>query len=49
MSEYENLEYYLEQALEGIIECDDCGNSIEPDCAKCHCGWLNPVVGMGLI
>jgi len=45
-----NTEQILREAAEqGIITCADCGNSIEPDCDKCYCGWINPLVSMGLI
>jgi hypothetical protein len=44
-----DLNKYLKQAVDGIIECADCGNNIEPDCPKCSCGWENPVVFAGLI
>jgi len=44
------LEKLLEGALgSGIIECEDCGNRLEPDAEKCHCGWKNPLVEMGMI
>lgn len=43
------IEVIMREALDGIIECRDCGNSIEPDCAECNCGWENPIVSMGLI
>jgi hypothetical protein len=44
-----NMENLLEQALDGIIECEECGNQIEPDCPKCQCGWINPLIEMGFI
>jgi len=44
------MENILEQAVnEGIITCRKCGESIEPDCEECSCGWVNPLVSMGLI
>ena len=40
----------LRQASEeGIITCPECGNSIEPDCEECSCGWINPLIEGGLI
>jgi len=38
-----------EAANEGVITCPECGNTIEPDCEECCCGWTNPLVEMGLI
>ena len=44
------MESLLEEAaLEGIICCKECGNSIEPDCEMCSCGWRNPLVDGGFI
>ena len=43
------MEDLLMEALDGIITCKKCGNSIEPDCEKCSCGWKNPLVSMGFI
>ena len=49
MSE-EPIESILEEALSGVIDCRECGAGLEPDAPKCgECGWLNPVVGMGMI
>jgi hypothetical protein len=45
----EPIEEIMQEALDGVIECRNCGNSIEPDCDECSCGWQNPVVGRGLI
>jgi len=45
----EPIEVIMQEALDGIIDCRNCGNSIEPDCEKCNCGWKNPIVEMGLI
>jgi len=40
----------LRQAMDGVIECEDCGNSLEPDCPSCgDCGWINPLIDMGMI
>jgi len=40
----------LEEAvMNGVICCPECGNRIEPDCEKCSCGWINPVMAMGFI
>jgi len=44
-----NLTEILTEALDGVIECRNCGNSIEPDCPKCSCGWINPIVANGMI
>lgn len=45
-----DIENLLEQAAySGIICCPICGNSIEPDCDKCSCGWVNPLIEKGLI
>ena len=39
-----------EAAIDGVITCPECGNRIEPDCDRCgDCGWVNPLVEMGLI
>lgn len=44
------LLYLMQQAAEeGVIECPECGNTIEPDCPKCYCGWENPIVRNGYI
>ena len=48
MSE-EPIEVIMQEALDGIIECRNCGNSIEPDCENCNCGWENPLDAMGMI
>lgn len=45
----DELEDILEEALDGIIYCRECGNMIEPDCPECSCGWINPIFEMGLI
>jgi len=39
----------MKEALDGIIECRSCGENIEPDCPRCSCGWINPIVFMGMI
>ena len=39
----------MEEALNGVITCRKCGNSIEPDCEECYCGWKNPLIAMGFI
>jgi len=45
-----NIEELLRQAVnEGIIECEDCGNSLEPDAEECYCGWTNPLIANGFI
>jgi len=44
------IEKLLEQAaIDGIIYCPKCGNSLEPDAEKCQCGWINPLRECGLI
>ncbi len=44
------LEKLLEDAaIEGVIECGKCGNSLEPDAEHCSCGWKNPLIKMGYI
>ena len=43
------MESLLEEAMDGIITCRKCGNSIEPDCEECICGWKNPLIEMGFI
>ena len=37
------------QAIDGIIECPECGASIEPDAHECLCGWVNPLIEAGMI
>ncbi len=45
-----DLEDILRQAVEGIIECPECGTLLEPDADKCSdCGWLNILVLNGMI
>lgn len=45
-----DIEQLLETALmDGIVVCDKCGNSIEPDAQKCRCGWVNPLIEGGYI
>ena len=46
---HEVEEILRQAAFEGVIECPECGNKIEPDCDACPCGWINPVVEMGMI
>jgi len=44
------IESILQQAaFDGIIECPECGNKIEPDAETCSCGWINPLREMGMI
>lgn len=46
----DELTCILEDAtFKGIITCPECGNHLEPDAEKCSCGWINPLLGMGLI
>lgn len=45
-----DIENLLEQAVtDSVIECEDCGNEIEPDCPACSCGWSNPLIDLGFI
>jgi len=47
MGAYELLVEFEE---EGFIHCEDCGESLEPDCPKCgECGWVNPLLKEGMI
>ena len=40
----------LEQAVfDGVMDCPECGNRLEPDCPECECGWKNTILGMGMI
>ena len=40
----------MKEAVEGVITCRECGNSLEPDIEKCYeCGWKNPVRESGMI
>ncbi len=42
------MEEILREAVEkGAITCPKCSNQIEPDCGEC--GWINPLIEMGLI
>ena len=36
-------------AINGVIECLECGNPLEPDADECICGWKNPLLELGLI
>lgn len=36
-------------AFDGVIECPECGNVIEPDCEECPCGWKNPLTALGFV
>lgn len=39
-----DLEQLFKQAIrDGMITCENCGNSIEPDAERCYCGWINPI------
>jgi len=42
-----DMEELLTQALDGIITCPQCGESLEPDADKCQCGWRNPPIAEG--
>jgi ribosomal protein L40E len=46
-----DLTELMEVALfDGVIECEKCGNRMEPDAEKCgECGWENPIRACGLI
>jgi len=43
------LELLAQAATEGVIECPECGSTLEPDAQSCQCGWPNPLVAEGLI
>ena len=44
------LERLLEAAaFEGIIECPECGEELEPDAEECSCGWENILIELGCI
>jgi len=46
----DELTCILEKAtFKGVITCPECGNQLEPDAIECSCGWINPLIGMGLI
>jgi len=36
-------------AIDGVITCPKCGNSLEPDAEKCGCGWKNILRLFGFI
>lgn len=38
-----------EGMMNGFITCRKCGNNLEMDAEKCHCGWVNPIRAMGMI
>ncbi len=45
-----NIRKILEQAFDGVIECPECGSTMEPDAEACYdCGWENPLTKLGLI
>lgn len=44
----ECLKRILEQVLDGVIECRSCGNDLMPDVEKCRCGWVNPLLPLGV-
>lgn len=50
-TDMEDFEELLEQAVYGgMIQCEYCGNFIEPDASHCYnCGWVNPLVKYGFI
>ncbi|MGW8177283.1 MAG: hypothetical protein ACWGQW_00580 [bacterium] len=47
----EVIEQMLKDAvIEGIVECPDCGERMEPDCSRCpECGKPNPLRAGGYI
>lgn len=49
LSQRDLLKILEDAANEGVIECPECGNSLEPDAEKCACGWINPLVKLGYI
>lgn len=37
------LRHLQDAVYNGIVECDECGTRMEPDCPRCpECGWSNP-------
>ena len=43
-------EEMISEALDGVIYCRKCGESMEPDCEACpECGKPNPLIVLGLI
>lgn len=45
-----SIKEIMEMALGGIIECPECGSTMEPDAEACYdCGWENPLVKLWLI
>jgi len=44
-----DTEKLITQAMDGLIECPNCGESLEPDAESCRCGWLNPLITGGLV
>ena len=50
MEDRETINELMEEAImEDSITCPECGEILEPDEAKCSCGWKNPLVSEGLI
>lgn len=47
-SEYDKLLRVMEQAMDGVIECECCGESIEPD-GTCPEGTPSPLLAAGMI
>lgn len=44
------MEALQQCAFDSVLECQECGNLLEPDAKKCgECGWENPVRAMGMI
>lgn len=44
------MELLEDAAMDGVISCPECGNSLEPDCEECgECGTKNPLIELGLI
>ncbi len=46
-----SIQKLLQEALyDGVIECPDCGEQLEPDAECCStCDWENPLVKRGFI
>ena len=49
-AEDEIVQLLQDAVWEGIIECPDCGERMEPDCRRCPgCGKPNPLRAGGYI
>jgi len=43
-----NVEQMIDAMNDGVIECPECGNTLELD-GECHCGAESPFLTEGLI